>query len=82
MTKEVHSVELVPESSWMSLILCYMQSHKLPPDEGKAENIRRKVVKYTILLGKIYRMWRDAPMFRCLDDFDIALVFAEVHKRA
>lgn len=39
---EVYSIELVPVSSWMSSILCYLQYGKLPPNGGETMNIIRK----------------------------------------
>lgn len=53
-----------------------------PPDEGGDMNINRKVVKYTLLLGKIYKMEKATPMLRCLDESDTALVLTKVHKGA
>lgn len=77
---EAYSVDLVPESNRISLILCYLQSGDFPSDEEEARNIRRKIAKYTLLSRKLYRMVRATPMLRRLDECDIILVLAEVHK--
>lgn len=77
---EAFSVLLTLESRWMSPILRYLQSGETPPDRGEAKNIRRKAANFTLLSDKLYQMGRDSPMLKCLDESDIILVLAEVHK--
>lgn len=71
-----------PCNSWKSLILHYLQTGELPPNEGEAEKIIRKGAKYSLISGKLYRLGKATPIMRCLSKNDITLVLAEVHKGA
>lgn len=79
-TSEVHSMEFVPESNWMSPMLHFLKSGELLPDTGEARNIRRKDVKCTQLSGRLYIMGKFTPMLRFLEESNITLVLTEVHE--
>lgn len=77
---EAYSLEIFPESNWMSPILHFLQSDELLHDEREAKKIRRKDTKYTILSEKLREMEKATPMLRFLCDNHVSLVLVEIHK--
>lgn len=53
---EIYTLEVVFESSWMSPILCYLQTNELPLDEGEERRILKQDSKYTLLSGNINKL--------------------------
>lgn len=79
---ETYSLELIPESSWMSLILCYLKSGELLSDEGEAIKIKIKVSKYTQRLGKLYRIGEGYSHAKVLGQDRYCISVAKIHKGA
>ncbi|XP_058783456.1 uncharacterized protein LOC131658141 [Vicia villosa] len=60
----------------------YLTSGALPDDSDQALGIKKAVVKYTLIGGKVYRMGQSTPMLRCVSEADVRLVMMEVHEGA
>lgn len=51
----------------------------MPLEEGKTKKTKRLTSKYTMVVGKLYKMGRSTLMLRCLGKNEIAIVLMEVH---
>lgn len=76
----VYSLGVVPESSWMSPILHYLQLDELLLDEREEKRIWKQPSKYYILSRKLYKMMRVSPMLQFLGEHETSLVLVEVHR--
>lgn len=44
------------------------------------ENVRKIFAKYTLVAGKLYKIWKGTPIFICLGMNETTLLLIEVHK--
>lgn len=61
-------------------IVQYLTNDELPSDEGMTNKIKRMAAKYTIEIGKLYKMGKTSPMQRCLGKNETSMVLMEVHE--
>lgn len=63
---EVYNMEVVPECSWMSPILNYLQTDGLPLDKREAIRIWKQATKYVVLSVKLYKTGGLLPCYSAL----------------
>lgn len=73
-------MEINEESSWMDLILSYLKDDKLPVDKGQARSIVYKVMRYTLIEGKLYKRSFTMSYLRSLHPTKTQYVLVEVHE--
>jgi len=65
---------------WMTPIIKYLTGSFSPKNEKEAQTVKRRVAKFTMVAGKLYKMGRATPMLRCLGEEETELVLLEVHE--
>lgn len=64
----------------MASIIQYLTVENLASDEDDARKNKMLYIKYTLVVGKLYKMGRVIPMLRFLGKNDATLVLMEVHE--
>jgi len=65
---------------WMTPIVKYLTGSFSPKNDEEAQVVRRRATKFTMVVGKLYKMGRATPMLRCLGEEETELVLLEVHE--
>ena len=61
----------------MDLIVKYLEMRELPLDKNEALKLSTKVVKFTLVDGKLYRK---VPLQRCLTEEEVEYVMKEIYE--
>ncbi|XP_039687770.1 uncharacterized protein [Medicago truncatula] len=77
--KTVFSLNQEPEG-WMTPLLKFLTGSFVAKNEEEAQIVRRRVTKFVIIAGKLYRRGRASPLLRCLGEDETELVLLEVHE--
>ena len=65
--KEVSTFAIQSVSSWMTLILSFLQDGSLPQNVKEARKVRKKAVRFTILNDTLYKRGFSMPYLKCVD---------------
>jgi len=64
----------------MAHLIRYLIKSFMPNNKEEAARVGQTVSKYTIMVGKLYKMGRATHVLRCLGKDEIDLVLLEVHE--
>ncbi|XP_071723616.1 uncharacterized protein [Rutidosis leptorrhynchoides] len=65
---------------WMTSIRAYIMDGTLPDDSTEAQKLMRKVMKYTIIGGSLYKRSISGPFLKCLAPEDADYALQETHE--
>nr|XP_009766566.1 PREDICTED: uncharacterized protein LOC104217919 [Nicotiana sylvestris] len=65
---------------WRNEIVNFLQHEILPEDKKKAQALRKKVARYCLKQGNLYRKMFAGPLVRCLGPSQIEYVMREIHE--
>jgi len=65
---------------WMIPIFKYLTDSFSPKSDEEPQAVKRRAAKFTMVVGKLYKMGRATPMLRCLGEEETELVLLEVHE--
>ncbi|XP_022031955.1 uncharacterized protein LOC110933020 [Helianthus annuus] len=74
------SVIQLGTTSWMTLIIMYLQSGILPENKVEAREVQYKSKHYQMVDGILYRKSYLGPLMRCVDPEDANYLIREVHE--
>ncbi|GJX51427.1 reverse transcriptase domain-containing protein [Tanacetum coccineum] len=79
---EEEILDIVEEegTTWMTPIQEYLTKEILPEDKKKARSVRRKVVKYAMINGTLYKKSFLGPWLRCVGPLQANYVLREIHE--
>ncbi|GJU38385.1 reverse transcriptase domain-containing protein [Tanacetum coccineum] len=78
--KEILDVVEEEGNTWMTPICEYLAKEILPEDKKKARAVRRKVDRYTMINGTLYKKSFLGPWLRCVGPLQANYVLREIHE--
>ena len=80
--EEVPTFVIQSTSSWMTLIVSFLQDGRLPQDAEEAKKIKKRAARFTILNDTLYKRGFSTPYLKCVDeDEDEAkYILEEIHE--
>ena len=79
--KEVLTFAIQSTSSWMTLIISFLQDGHLPQDAEDARKVKKKTARFTILNGTLYKRGFSIPYLKCIDEEEVEYILKEIHER-
>ena len=76
-TEEIEMIDTSP--NWMTPIAAYLNTGELLDNRNEARKMRRKVARYIIVEGILYRRGFSMPLLRCVTQEEAARLLSEVH---
>ncbi|RDX96557.1 hypothetical protein CR513_20774, partial [Mucuna pruriens] len=67
-------------TSWVDLIISYLQNDEVPTEHKEARKLRREASKYTLIAKQLYKHGFSYPLLKCLNDKEARYVIKEVHE--
>ena len=68
------------ELSWMDLLFSYLREGKLPEDESKAWEIKKKARHFVIVGEELYKRSFLQPLLKCVRPRKVDYVMREVYE--
>ncbi|XP_065621860.1 uncharacterized protein LOC136064257 [Quercus suber] len=78
--EEILTFAVQSTSSWMTLIMSFLQDGHLPQDADEARKIKKRAARFTILSDTLYKRGFSMPYLRCIDEGEAEYVLREVHE--
>ena len=78
--KEVLTFAIQKGSSWMTLIMAFIQDRHLPQDTAKVKKVRKRTAKFTILNDTLYKRGFSMPYLKCIDEGEAKYILEEIHQ--
>ena len=78
--EEFHTFAIQNESSWMTLILSFLQDGRLPPDVEEARKVRKRAAKFVILNNALYKRGFSMPYLKCVKESKTKYILKEIHE--
>jgi len=70
--------EITTQESWMRPFVTYLETAETPTNQEKGWT--RKVARYTLIAGELYRRGFSHPLLRCITNNQASYVMKEIHK--
>jgi len=64
--EEIQTFSVQNNESWTISILSYIKNGELPSDPKKAKKVKKRVVRFTILNGVLYKRGFSQPYLKCV----------------
>ena len=77
---EVSTFTIQSTSSWMTLILSFLQDGHLPQDIDEAKKVRKRVARFTIVNNTLYKRGFSKPYLKCVDEEGAKYILEEIHE--
>ena len=77
--EEVPTFAIQSTSSWMTLIISFLQDGHLLQDVEKARKIRKRVARFTILNDTLYKRGFSMTYLKCFDEEEAKYILEEIH---
>ena len=77
---EVSTFTIQSTSSWMTLILSFLQDGHLPQDIDEAKKVRKRVARFTIVNNTLYKRGFSKPYLKCVDEEEAKYILEEIHE--
>ena len=78
--KEVSTFAIQSVSSWMTLILSFLQDRSFPQNVEEARKVSKKAVRFTILNDNLYKRSFSTPYLKCIDKEESKYILEEIHE--
>ena len=78
--KEVSTFAIQSVSSWMTLILSFLQDRSFPQNVEEARKVKKKAVRFTILNDNLYKRSFSTPYLKCIDKEEAKYILEEIHE--
>ena len=78
--EELHTFVIQNQTSWMNLILSFLQDRRLLVGMDEARKVKKRVAGFTILNDTLYKMGFSMPKLRCVKEDEAKYILEEVHK--
>ena len=78
--KKVPTFAIQSTSSWMTLIISFLQDGHLPQDVEEAKKVRKRAAKFTILNNTLYKRGFSMPYLKCVDEKEAKYILEEIHE--
>ena len=78
--EEVLTFTIHNKSSWMTLILSFLQDGRLPQDVKEAREVRKRVAKFTILNDTLYKRGFSMPYLKCVNKKEANYILEEIYE--
>ena len=78
--KKVSTFAIQSTSSWMTLIVSFLQDGHLPQDVEEARKVRKRVARFTILNDTLYNRGFSMPYLKYVDEEEAKYILEEIHK--
>ena len=79
--EEVPTFAIQSTSSWMTLIISFLQDGHLLQDVEEARKIRKRVARFTILNDTLYKRGFSMPYLKCFYEEEAKYILEEIHER-
>ena len=74
---EVNMIESEP--SWITPLKEYLMEGTLPGDGEQAQALLRKVGRFTLVGGRLYKRSYEGPLLKCVGQDEVAKILKELH---
>ena len=78
--EELHTFVIQNQTSWMNLILSFLQDRRLLVGMDEARKVKKRAAGFTILNDTLYKMGFSMPKLRCVKEDEAKYILEEVHK--
>ncbi|XP_075665010.1 uncharacterized protein LOC142634594 [Castanea sativa] len=78
--EEIPTFAIQSGNSWMTLILSFLQDGRLPQDTEEAKKVRKRVARFTILNGTLYKRSFSMPYLKCVNEEEARYILEEIHE--
>ena len=78
--KEIHTFAIQSESSWITLIISFLQDGRLPQGIEEARKVKKRAARFTILNDALYKRGFSVPYLKCVDESKAMYILEEIHE--
>ena len=77
--EEFQTFPVHTRSGWKDPILSFLRDGRLPSSPKEAKKVQKRVVRFTVLNGELYKWGFSQPYLRCMEEDEARYVLEEVH---
>ena len=77
--EEQMEVGITDDQSWMTPLVKYLETGKLPEDRALAKKLTYKASQYILENGTLFKRCFNQPLLRCVNEQEAANILKEVH---
>ena len=78
--EEVPTFVIQSTSSWMTLIVSFLQDGRLPQDAEEAKKIKKRAARFTILNDTLYKKGFSMTYLKCVNEDEAKYILEEIHE--
>ena len=78
--EEIQTFVIQSESSWMTLILSFLQDGRLSQDVKEARKVRKRATRFTILNDALYKRGFSMPYLKCVGESEAKYILEDIHE--